>query len=117
MKDLPPTSLSRHETISANHSGNAIEYAEGLEVELMTGAGCIWRGRVSAVEVQLSSGSLDVSSPSATYLQLAPGATLRLRCNDEYLAFQLEDAIASLLTGKLTVIAKAIFPRIGDGVA
>jgi F0F1-type ATP synthase epsilon subunit len=83
-----------------------------LQVELMATEGCVWRGWVSEVEIQMSGGALDIAQAALAYLQLESGSVLVLRTGDQYQTFQVEDAIVSLQPGKLTIVAKTIFPRV-----
>jgi len=82
--------------------------ADLIEVELVTSTGCVWRGSVSSAGILLNAGTLDLISPSEAYLHFPSHTTLRLRTGAEMLAFQLEEAAASIQTGKLTVLAKTI---------
>jgi hypothetical protein len=86
-----------------------------LEVELMTAQGCVFHGSVTAVDVKMTDGSMQISSPTVTYLNLANVTELVLRSDLQSKSFQLKNAVASFREGKLTVVAEAIHSQVITG--
>jgi hypothetical protein len=107
----PPHSDPHDKTVSAPGLFH-IESATDLDVELLTAQGCVFRGSVTAVDVKMTDGTLQISSPAVTYLNLAHVTELVLRSDGATRVFQLKNALASFREGKLTVLAESILPQI-----
>lgn len=105
-QNFPPLKVVPDEDEASEH--------DLINVELVTSAGCVWRGLVASAGISLNAGSLDITSPSEAYLHFPSFTTLTLRSANGPLAFQLEDAAASIQGGKLTVLAKTVVPCIAQ---
>ena len=65
--------------------------------------------------LRVTDGTVEISSPTVTYLNLVNVTELVLRSEAQPRSFQVKNAVASFREGKLTVVAEAIQPQIPSG--
>ena len=81
---------------------------DGIAVQLTTAAGTIYSGVAQAAALRTIDGTIDVTAQGESYLSLAC-ARLTIHTGEGECTFQIENATASVKTGRLTVLAERIF--------
>ena len=79
-----------------------------LTVELSTPSGRVFSATASSIEMRTVEGLIAITPLEKSYLSMMHTTEITVRIGDEFRAFVLENATASLAKGRLTVLAEEI---------
>jgi F0F1-type ATP synthase epsilon subunit len=79
-----------------------------VTVELSTPSGRVFAATAASIDVRTEDGSVHITPRENCYLSMVHATEVTLQVGQETLVFVLENAVASLKAGSLTVLAESI---------
>lgn len=79
-----------------------------VTVELSTPKGRVFAGITKSIDLRTDDGSVHITPRENCYLSMVHATEVTLQVEQETLVFVLENAVASLQPGSLTVLAESI---------